>query len=279
MVATVGAGSPPSAYVDAAGVRTHVHRAGRGRPVVLLHGSGPGVTAWANWSNVFADLAVDHDVIAPEMAGFGFSNPGPGRSPGIKLWVKQLFGLLDALGLKSATLVGNSFGGGLALAATLRDPSRIDGLVLMGTPVGAFTMTEGLRAGWYYEPDIAEMERILRLFPYDPSLVTAEMVRERYETSARPGAQEAYRALIPEPGAEGTEVKGVPEASLRRIEQSTLVLHGREDGVIPLELAWRAASEIPKAELHMFGQCGHWVQLERQAGFLALVRDFVRRLP
>ncbi|RJO70796.1 alpha/beta hydrolase [Nocardia panacis] len=269
---------PRTRIVEAGGIPTKVVTAGSGRPIVLLHGSGPGVSAEANWSDVIPDLAEDFQVIAPDIAGFGASLGPEGTAYGIKLWVRQLIELLDALELPSATLLGNSFGGGLALAATLRHPGRVDGLVLLGTPVGTFTMTEGLRSGWHYEPDEAEMRRILEIFSHDPALVTDEMVRQRYEASARPGAQAAFRKLIPEPGPAGTPVKGVPEESLRTIEQPTLILHGREDTVIPLELAYRAARNIPNADLKVFGNCGHWVQLERPAEFRTEVRDFLGRL-
>ncbi|MCP2338679.1 alpha/beta fold hydrolase [Actinomadura rupiterrae] len=261
--------------VTAGGVPTKVLTAGSGRPVVLLHGSGPGVSAEANWSGLIPELARDFQVVAPDIAGFGASVGPEGTAYGIKLWVRQLVELLDALELPSATLLGNSFGGGLSLAAALRHPDRVDGLVLLGTPVGTFEMTEGLRSGWHYEPDEAEMRRILTLFPHEPALVTDAMVRSRYEASARPGAQEAFRRLIPEPGPAGTPVRGVQEESLRTIGQPTLILHGREDRVIPVELAWRAARNLPNADLKVFAQCGHWVQLERPDGFLREVRAFL----
>ncbi|MGI5219376.1 alpha/beta fold hydrolase [Nocardia sp. CA-290969] len=270
--------APRTRVVEAGGILTNVLTAGSGRPIVLLHGSGPGVSAAANWSEVIPALAEDFQVIAPDIAGFGASLGPVGTTYGIKLWVRQLVELLDALEVPSATLLGNSFGGGLSLAATLKHPERVDGLILLGTPVGTFEMTEGLRSGWHYEPDESEMRRILQIFAHDPALVTEDMVRTRYEASARPGAQNAYRRLIPEPGPEGTPVKGVPEESLQTITQPTLILHGREDPVIPVELAWRAAHHIPNADLKVFSKCGHWVQLERSSEFLCEVREFLGRL-
>lgn len=115
----------------------------------------------------------------------------------------------------------------------------------------------------------------MRLFPYDQAVITPEMVRTRYEASARPGAQEALRQLIAKPNPDGpTILKGFPEAVLAKIQAPTLVLHGREDKVVPLECGWLLARAIPRAELHVFGQCGHWVQIERREHFLQLVRDF-----
>jgi 2-hydroxy-6-oxo-octa-2,4-dienoate hydrolase len=248
-------------------------------PIILLHGSGPGVSAWANWFEVLPALGAAYHVYAPDMAGFGDSEYKPSTTYGIKLWVEQLFSFMDALGLSSATLIGNSFGGGLSLAATLKDSARVDRLVLLGTPAGTFEMTDGLRSGWDYEPDIDSMRTILRKFPYDQSIVTEEMVRSRYEASARPGAQDAYRKLIPQPSSGSTPVRGVPESSLQTITKPTLVVHGREDRVIPLEIGLRSARNIPTAEFHVFGQCGHWVQLERREAFLDQVQSFIRHSP
>jgi len=263
-------------FVDAAGHRTNLHDEGRGAPLVLLHGSGPGVSAWSNWHAVIPKLARRFRVIAPDIAGFGFTEVRQDEQFNIKVWVSHYIGILDALGLAKASIVGNSFGGGLALATALSHPDRIDKLILLGTPSGEFEMTEGLKSGWYYEPGLAAMERILRLFPYDMSVISEKMIRDRYEASARPGAQDAFRRLVPKPNETGpTIVKGVPESALAKIRHPTLVLHGREDRVIPLELGLRLLNYIPNAELHVFGRCGHWVQVEREDDFVRLVGNFV----
>lgn len=267
-----------SRQIDAAGHRTNLLEAGSGTPVVLLHGSGPGVSAWANWNGVLDAVAERHHVIAPDIAGFGHTELKPDGDYDIKVWVGHLIGVLDALDIERAALVGNSFGGGIALAAALRHPERVERLVLMGTPAGEFTMTPGLRAGWEYEPSEDAMRSLLRLFPHDERWVTDEMVAERYAASARPGAQAAFRRLIPAPEPEGeTIVRGVPERALRTIAQPTLVLHGREDHVVPFELGVRLHRCIPDSELHGFGQCGHWVQVERRERFLDLTLEFLAR--
>lgn len=263
--------------VAAADHQTHYLELGEGRPLVLLHGSGPGVSAEANWADVMPDLARQFRVLAPDMAGFGETEIKADVEYGIKLWVRQLLDFLEEVGAERPVLVGNSFGGGLSLATAVRHADKVAGLVLMGTPAGTFSMTEGLRAGWLYEPNPSEMERILRLFPFDTGIVTPEMVHARYSASARPGAQDAYRRLMPEPAGENTVVRGVSESSLATIRCPTLILHGREDRVIPLDVAMRLANNIPNSEMHLFGHCGHWVQVEKRESFLQLVQDFATR--
>jgi 2-hydroxy-6-oxo-octa-2,4-dienoate hydrolase len=255
--------------------RTNYFDEGHGKPLFLLHGSGPGVSAATNWAGVMPELARDMRVIAPDIAGFGYTEFKDDCRYDIKLWVRHLVGILDALGIEKASFCGNSFGGALAIGLAAFAPERVDKLVLLGTPAGEFVQTAGLRSVWEYEPSMENMARTLALFPFDTSIITDEMVRVRYEASARPGAQEALRKLIPKPNETGpTMVKGFPESVLEKITAPTLVLHGREDAVVPPPCGFLLAQTIPNAELHLFGRCGHWVQVERGTRFLQLVRDF-----
>jgi 2-hydroxy-6-oxo-octa-2,4-dienoate hydrolase len=259
--------------VEAFGLQTNYHRAGAGKPVILLHGSGPGVSAWTNWRRVMPALSDSFDVIAPDMAGFGYTERKAELTYDIKLWVKHLIGLMDALGIERTSLVGNSFGGSLSLAAALRHPERFDRIVLMGTPCDKFMMTPGLRAGWDYQPSLDNMRAVMSLFPADPAIITDELVRERYEASLIPGAQEGLRKLLAKPADEGeTELSGMPEKAVAGLTQPTLILHGREDKVIPVEMGLKLGRAIPNAQFHMFGGCGHWVQAERFDDFIALTR-------
>lgn len=254
-------------------IDTNYLEAGSGEAVILLHGSGPGVSAWTNWRRVIPELAKEFRVIAPDMVGFGYTERKPDAVYDIKYWVKHLVGFMDALGIPKANLVGNSFGGSLALAATARFGDRFRRLVLMGTPCDKFVMTPGLKAGWDYEPSIENMRTVMAHFPFDPSIITDELVEERYQTSLIPGAQEGLRKLLVRPNDEGdTPLSGMPESVIAQIPHPILTLHGREDRVIPVEMGIRIARAAPRAELHMFGQCGHWVQAERFAEFLCLTR-------
>lgn len=266
-----GANPGKAMSISAAGIETNYHDQGAGEAIILLHGSGPGVSAWTNWRRVIPALAPAFRVLAPDMAGFGYTERKPDFEYAIKGWVKHLLGFMDALGIERAHLVGNSFGGSLALAAAARFPDRFGRLVLMGTPCDKFVMTPGLRAGWDYTPSREVMRATMDHFPYDASIITDELVEDRYQASLIPGAQEGLRKLLAEPLPEGdTPLSGMPDSVVAKIVHPTLVLHGREDRVIPVEMGLRLANNIPNSELHMFGQCGHWVQAERYDAFIAL---------
>ena len=262
--------------IDAAGIRTNYHDSGGdGAPVLLIHGSGAGVSAWANWRLVMPELAKRSRVIAPDMVGFGYSERPAGFRYTMDAWVRQAVGLLDALRIERADLVGNSFGGGLALALAIRHPHRVRRLVLMGSVGVPFELTPGLDAAWGYQPSLESMRALLDVFAFDRSLVTDELARLRYEASIRPGFQESFAAMFPAPRQRWIEALASADEDIGRIPHETLVVHGREDRVIPLSNAYRLLELLPRAQLHVYGRCGHWTQIEHAARFARLVGDFL----
>ena len=265
--------------VIAAGIRTNVHDVGSGHPVLLIHGSGPGVSAWANWRLVIPELAQQARVIAPDMVGFGFTDrldlTQPDQRYDMDTWVRQAVGLLDALNIEKADLVGNSFGGALALALAIRHPQRVRRLVLMGSVGVPFAITPGLDAVWGYQPSFENMRRIMDVFTWDGSLVNDELARMRYEASNQPGFQESFSAMFPAPRQRWVDAMTSSEKDIRALPHHTLVVHGREDQVIPLSTSQTLAAWIPRSQLHVFGQCGHWTQIEHTARFVRLVGDFL----
>ncbi len=264
----------------AAGHVTNYHESGKGQPLFLLHGSGPGVSGWSNWAKTMPAFSDNWRVIVPDIAGFGFTPYQDGLKYDIKLWVSHILGVMDALDISKASFVGNSFGGAVAIGLALFAPDRVDRIVLLGTPAGDFPQTPGLRGAYTYEPSMENMRELMELFPHDQKLVTDELVKSRYEASARPGAQEGLRKLLPAPAKEGvTVVKGFPATALAKINVPTLVVHGREDRVVPPECGLLIANTVPNADLHLFGNCGHWVQTEQATRFVSLVREFLSEQP
>jgi 2-hydroxymuconate-semialdehyde hydrolase len=255
---------------------TNVHDVGQGKPVMFIHGSGPGVTAWANWRLVMPELSKTRRVIAPDMVGFGYTDRLAGLAYNMDTWVQQALDVLDALGIEQTDLVGNSFGGALALALTIRAPHRVRRLVLMGSVGVPFDITPGLDAVWGYEPSIESMRKLLDLFAFNRSLVNEELAQLRYAASIRPGFQESFSAMFPAPRQRWVDAMASPESAIRALPHDTLILHGRDDQIIPLSTSLTLAQWIAKSQLHVFGQCGHWTQIEHSARFIRLVDDFLR---
>jgi 2-hydroxymuconate-semialdehyde hydrolase len=261
--------------VRTGGFETNVHDVGSGAPVLLIHGSGPGVSAWANWRLVIPALAKDRRVIAPDMVGFGYTDRPAGIRYGMDTWVQQALDLLGALGLEQVDLVGNSFGGALAMALAIRAPQRVRRLVLMGSVGVPFEITEGLDAVWGYEPSFEAMRGIMDYFAWSRELVSDELAELRYQASIRPGFQESFAAMFPAPRQRWVDAMTSREADIRALPHETLIIHGREDKVIPLSNSLTLAEWIANAQLHVFGHCGHWTQIEHNARFNRLVGDFL----
>lgn len=263
--------------VVAAGITTNYLEAGSGDPVVFIHGSGPGVTAYANWRLCLPLLADRFHCYAPDMVGFGFTERPEGIVYGLQVWVDQLLGFLDKLGLERVSLVGNSFGGAIALRFAVDHPDRLDRMVLMGSVGVPFPITEALDAAWGYEPSLAGMRRMLDYFAYSRELVTDELAQVRYEASIRPGFQESFSAMFPAPRQRWVDALSTPDEAIAGIAAPTLIVHGRDDRVIPLATSLRLNDLIDDSELHVFGRCGHWTQIEKAGPFSELVGNFLLR--
>ncbi len=262
-------------FIDAGGHRTHYHEAGSGDTIVLIHGSGPGVTAWANWRNALPLFAQHFHVLAPDVLGFGFSARPAGATYGKDIWADHLIAFLRAKGVERCHIVGNSLGGALALAVAVRAPQLVDRIVLMGAAGVSFPVTPGLAAVWGYEPSLELMRTLIaEHFAYDRSLATDDLVRLRYEASRQPGFHESYAAMFPAPYQRHLDALVTPDEQIAAITSPTLLIHGREDKVVPLAASLRMFELLPNADLHVYGHCGHWTMIERRDDFNALVLAF-----
>jgi pimeloyl-ACP methyl ester carboxylesterase len=271
---TTGENPEIGATADANGIKTNYLEAGKGDPVVLIHGSGPGVTSYANWRLVLPALAENFRVLAPDMVGFGFSERPANIKYGVQTWADQVVGLMDTLELPTAHLVGNSFGGAIALRIATQHPDRVGKLVLMGSMGVPFPITEGLERVWGYEPSFENMRKVLDVFAYSRELVNDELAEVRYRGSIQPGFQESFAAMFPAPRQRWVEAMCTPEDDIRRLPHRTLIVHGREDQVIPVQTSMRLMELIDNADLSVFSHCGHWSMIERTEDFNRSVSEF-----
>ena len=260
---------------DAGQFPTAVLDTGTGPAVLLVHGTAPGTTATGNFTQLFPVLAA-HRILAPDLLGFGASAKPLDVDYGPQLWADQAWQLLDERGIERVIVVGNSMGARVALAMALEHPQRIRGLVLLSTRVAASTPTPAQNLLRGYTPSLAAMERLIReCFACDQNLVTADVIRSRYEASARPGAHAAMQRVF----AGLSATPGLDTAELSAIAAPVLLLHGREDRVVPADNGMRLAELIPHADLHLLADTGHWLQVERAATVNVLIGDFLARCP
>jgi 2-hydroxymuconate-semialdehyde hydrolase len=263
----------PAARVDAA----LVDGASTGSPpVLLLHGSGPGVTAAANWRPVIPVLSEDRRVLAPDQLGFGGTATGEPRTYGRAAWTEHALALLDTLGTGPVDIIGNSMGGAVALSIARARPQAVRRIVLMGSMGVAMALPAGLNTVWGYTPGVSQMREVIGLFAHDRRLITDELVEMRYQASLDPQVSASWQAMFPEPRQRWVDDLALSGTELASIQAPVLLVHGRDDRVVP----WRVSSAqlidlLPDARMHILTGCGHWTMIEKTADFLAVVRPFL----
>ncbi|HDS1695678.1 MULTISPECIES: alpha/beta fold hydrolase [Pseudomonas] len=263
-------------------LQLHYNDLGEGaETVVMLHGSGPGASGWANFNrNIQPLLAAGYRVVLMDCPGWSKSDPIVNRGSRSDLNATALKGLLDVLGLERVHILGNSMGGHSAVAFTLSYPERVGKLVLMGGGTGGASPfvpmpTEGIKLinGLYREPTIDNLKKMMNVFVYDPSDLTEELFQTRLDNmlSRRDHLENFVASLAANP-------KQFPDFSARlgEIKAKTLVVWGRNDRFVPMDVGLRLIAGIANSELHVFNNCGHWAQWEHADTFNRLVLDFLQ---
>jgi 2-hydroxymuconate-semialdehyde hydrolase len=265
---------PTGTMIEVEGQPTYFHQAGDGPPLLLVHGSGPGVSAWANWRLVMPKLAEHFQVIAYDQIGFNKTMPVGDVEYGRQTWTRHGLALMETLGIESFDVIGNSMGGAVALSMVAERPEAIGRIAVMGTMGVPGPIPPGLDQVWGYTPSEENMRRTIQLLSNDPDVATPELVRLRHEASVAPGIDEAWQAMFPAPRQRWMDDLALSPDELGSIEQKVLLVHGYEDRVIPFQGSLTLMDLIPDVRLHVFGKTGHWVQIERTDEFIRLMVDF-----
>ena len=262
--------------------RIHYHEAGSGPALILLHGSGPGVSGWSNFRGNFPVFAEGFRTVVMDMPGFGKSERPEFDRAYPKVAADAAARLMDSLGIEKAHLLGNSMGGYVALEFALAYPDKVDRLVLMGPGGLAVNVlgpeqSEGARrlGEFMMAPSKKAMEAWVDTMVANKSVVDDQLIEERLANAMAPGALESAMAIF---ASLGQHPDPVPMyARLKGIKAPTLVTWGRDDRMLPVEGALMGFRQLPNAELHIFSRCGHWAQVERKEEFERLVSEFLTR--
>ncbi|MGY5209405.1 alpha/beta fold hydrolase [Nocardia gipuzkoensis] len=259
---------------------------GAGPAVVLLHGGGPGAGGLSNYSRNVEPLARRFRVIVPDMPGYGRSTKRIDQSDPFGDLAAAVGGLLDALDIGSAHLIGNSYGGAAALRLAMDRPEKVEKLILMG-PGGVGTTralpTKGLQSLLSYYggdgPSRAKLAEFIREYlVYDAGAVTEEIIDDRYRASLdpdvvaepplrRPSGPSALRTLW--------RMDFTRDSRLSRVRNPTLVIWGAEDKVNRPSGGRMLAETMPNCDLYLAARTGHWVQWERAELFNELAGAFL----
>lgn len=273
--------SDTSRTVEIDGHTVHYHDVGTGPPLVMPQAFGPlpGTTAWLTYHRTLNDLAAEYRCILVDYPNFGRSGPREFHEPVHDLYARNTFGVLDRLGLDTVSALGVSTGGTVALTMAMAAPDRVERLVIGGCTASTggdpyLLSTAPTEVGRLFDecqsgpPDRDRIKRLLRSIMFAPELIGEDLV------------EQMYRLRIDEPEhaetwSRSTIVARSNLAALRSVVAPTLVVHGRHDRMVPLEGALQLLSHLPRADLLVLNNCGHWPPYERPDDFARAIRQFL----
>jgi pimeloyl-ACP methyl ester carboxylesterase len=262
------------------------HDVGSGPPLLLLHGSGPGVTGWRNFNGNLPALAEHFRCLVLEFPGFGVSDP-TGDHPMVAAG-HAVTRFLDGLGLDQVDIVGNSMGGFVGTDIAVAQPDRVRRLVTIGgLGRNLFSPAPGeginLLADFTESPTRERLVQWLNSMVYHRGLITEELIEQRWALATDPdtlaSARRMYsRAALTEMAVAQAASDSPPLwAMLHKVKAKTLITWGRDDRVSPLDMAIVPMRTIPDVELHVFPNCGHWVMIEQKDAWESAVLAFLTR--
>ena len=267
-------------YIDVDGIKVRYQMAGEGPPLVLVHGLSASLATWKE--NVEA-LAQRYTVCALDLPGYGDSDKPRDLEYSAPAGAHFLPQFMDALGIKRATLIGNSGGGLIVALCAINYPHRVEKLVL----VDAAGLGKDVR--WYLRfaslPLVGELlERHTLSDPqslgkeifYQPRSIDDGLARELLRIRNLPEAKRTVLKSI----RSGVNFLGLRKRmmilpQLKALPIPMLIIWGEEDRILPVYHAYRASQALPNSRVHVIPQCGHWPQMEKPAEFNELVLRFL----
>jgi 4,5:9,10-diseco-3-hydroxy-5,9,17-trioxoandrosta-1(10),2-diene-4-oate hydrolase len=274
--------NPVEKYINVKGINTRYWEKGnKGTDLILIHGIGSYLEAWENNIDFFSQ---NHRVFALDLPGFGRSDK-PVVQYSFPYFSQFVLDFMDAQGIKRASLVGNSMGGGVSQLIAVQAPDRVAKLVLVNSAGFSKDLTILLRVSSL--PLIGEIlsrpsrkgtMRILKECVYDPSLITDKMVDLGYDIVSQPGAKKAFlttlRSTVKFSGFKKNVLQSFAD-NYNSIKAPTIVIWGQQDRILPVSGTVAAEQGIPNVTVHIFDQCGHMPQIERPLEFNKIVENFL----
>jgi len=271
---------PEGHYIDIAPIeglpqRVHYHDMGEGEVVIFLHGAGGGASGYSNFKGnypVFAEAG--YRTLVPDLLGYGLSSKADLPQYDLDFFIHGVKGLVDGLGLKKVTLLGNSLGGAVALGYALAYPEDVSRLILMApggvedldtylAMPGIANMFDIYKSG---KTGAEAMRAVMTMQLFDPTLLSDEIINERAPIAAT--QTQAARSILKVPNM---------TTRLHELQCPVFGFWGVNDLFNPVSGTTKLMENCPPARMVLVNRCGHWVQVEHRDLFNRSCIDFLQK--
>lgn len=260
--------------VDFEGSRIHWYEGGKGFPLLMIHGSGPGTASATNWAHVMEPLSRHYHVIAMDLIGYGKSGRKP-RKPyfDLKLWVRQGRFLMDRVVPRGPVgIIGHSLGGAIALMTALATP-RVSKLVLQGSLGAQERITRPIQQSWRVPKDAAAFRRFYRDVIKIRAPLSDEFIEGRMALLHKDGYDKYFNAMFGGDKQQYVDQTVIPRKALAKLKAEVTMIHGADDTCIPFEDGGlNLAARLPKVDLVCLADCGHPCSFDQPRKFIEVVK-------
>lgn len=260
------------------GMQVHYYRVGRGKPLLMLHGSGPGASSIGNWRPVLEPLGQRYEVFAMDLIGFGKS----GRKPqppyfDFALWTRQIEAMLEHIGAPRVGVIAHSLSASLALTVAARN-QRIAALLTTGAMGAPFQLNEATRLTWTCPRTRDQLVKTLQGLIHDTSIIDEAYLAAREKVLYSPGYADYFDAMFEGDKQQYIHAAELSPELLRQVACPVLMLHGRQDTGFPPSCTEAISRQLARVDVCYLDRCSHSVAVERTSTFLALANDFFDRM-
>ncbi|WP_074013093.1 alpha/beta fold hydrolase [Candidatus Sodalis sp. SoCistrobi] len=250
------------------GMQVGYYTAGSGKPLMLIHGSGPGASSLGNWSRVLAPLSQHYQIFAMDLIGFGISDRKPEKPYfDFELWIRQAKAMLDHIAAPAIGVIGHSLSAAIALSLASAE-QRIAAVLTTGAIGAPFIATEDTQRIWRCPRDREELIATLATLVYDRSIIDDDYIRAREPVVFAQGYADYFDAMFAGEPQHYVEKTTLAEELLLRIQCPVTLLHGRNDIPFPHTSSEILSKQIAHADLQILSECSHSVAFERTEAFL-----------
>ena len=259
------------------GIPVHYYEGGRGQPLFLIHGSGPGASSIGNWRAVLDPLTERYNVFAMDLIGFGKSGRKP-SSPyfDFALWLEQCRAMLARIVGRSSNppgIIGHSISGALALKLAATDASIVK-VMTTGTMGAVFAPVDETLRTWSFPKNREELKKAAEGLIHDRALIDEAYLSNREQVLFSGDYEQYFSEMFSGDRRRFIDQACLSAEELGRIKCDVLMVHGREDRAFPAETSLALARSLPQADVVLLGRCSHSVAFEYPQKFMSLARSF-----